>query len=251
MLNEAQKSQLLDLGYVKADQLIPPALVKAARREINAAMGKGMDPGLMGQYGAQTFFPDLRTRPAIVNLVLETPAKALAESAIGVGKILPALGAQIALRFPTMDDAPKRHGPHIDGMYSPTNGVPEGSILNFTALLGVMLSDVPEPDGGNFTVWPGSYRQYEKYFQEKGAQSLLQRMPGVPLPEPVQITGKAGDVVLAHYLLGHSVAPNMSGDVRYMIFFRLKHVDLETRKWESMTDAWSLWEGMDGVRGGR
>ncbi len=74
-------------------------------------------------------------------------------------------------------------------MYSPTNGVKEGTIGNFTALVGVFLSDLPEPFAGNFTVWPGSHRLYETYFREQGPQALLKGMPKVDLPEPEQFTG--------------------------------------------------------------
>ncbi len=51
-------------------------------------------------------------------------------------------------------------------------------------------------------------------------------------------------MVLAHYLLSHSVAPNASPNVRYAIFFRLTHVDHARQKWESMADPWLQWEGI-------
>jgi len=129
-------------------------------------------------------------------------------------------------------------------MYSPTNGVKEGTIGNFTALVSVLLSDVPEPNSGNFTVWPGTHRIFERYFQEYGPESLLKGMPQVPMPDPVQITGKAGDIVLVHYQIAHGVTPNASPNVRYAIFFRLSHVDHEANHWSCMTDIWLEWEGM-------
>ncbi len=129
-------------------------------------------------------------------------------------------------------------------MYSPTNGVPEGTIQNFTMLVGVLLSDLTEPYCGNFTVWPGTHHLYENYFREHTPQSLLNGMPPITLPEPLQVTGQAGDVFLVHYELAHSAAPNVSPHVRYAIFFRLTHVNHADRKWESMTDIWLEYEGM-------
>ena len=45
--------------------------------------------------------------------------------------------------------------------------------------------------------------------------------PPVDLPKPRQVTGRAGDVVLARYLLGHNVGVNRSEVMREVIYFRL------------------------------
>ena len=42
-------------------------------------------------------------------------------------------------------------------MYTPDNGVPAGSVLSFTMLAGIVLSDVETGDAGNLVVWPGSH----------------------------------------------------------------------------------------------
>jgi hypothetical protein len=125
--------------------------------------------------------------------------------------------------------------------------VPKGTIQNFTALVGVFLSDVPKPDSGNFTVWRGSHRAYEGYFREAGPQSLLDGMPPVEIGEPEQVVAKAGDAVLAHYQLGHGIAGNASPHIRYAVFFRLSHVDHDGQRWESMTDIWREWAGLRGI----
>ena len=156
-------------------------------------------------------------------------------------------GGQIALRFPTRQDPPPQPGGHLDGMYSPHNGVPKGEIHNFTMLVGVVLSDVDAPFSGNFTVWPGTHHVYERYFAEQGPQSLLEGMPKVEVPQPVQTTARAGDVFLVHYQVAHGAAVNVSPHTRYAIYFRLTHVDHDTRKWETMTDIWLDWEGMRDV----
>src|SRR5678815_1227883 len=80
-----------------------------------------------------------------------------------------------------------------EGMDSPHNGVPFGEIRNFTMLVGVFLSDVTGPYSGNFTVWPGTHTIFEEYFREHGPMSLLDGMPKVEMPQPVQLNVKAGD----------------------------------------------------------
>ena len=197
-------------------------------------------------FRAQSYCPELQGAPAIVDLLNASGLLEYAESAIGAGKLLPVQSGQIALRFPTLEPLRPAH-PHLDGMYTPTNGVPQGTIRNFTALIGVYLSQASGPDMGNLWVWPGTHRLYEQYFRERGPQALLEGMPPVELPEPQQLIADPGDAVLCHYQLGHGIGGNSSPHVRYAIYFRLSHVDHETNRWECMTDIWREWEGMRDV----
>lgn len=247
-LTAEQKRAFVEQGFIKLPGAVSAELVARARRAINGYIGdKGIDPTELTKYRVQSYCPGLGGDPIITDLYNATPIRQIAESLIG--SVRPVGGGQIALRFPSPDFAatPKVSGPHIDGMYSPTNGVKEGTIGNFTALVGVFLSDLPEPFAGNFAVWPGSHTLHEGYFRERGPQSLLEGMPPITLPTPEQFTGQAGDAVIAHYLLGHSIANNLSPNVRYAIFFRLTHTDHEQLKWESMTDAWVEWPGLHDV----
>lgn len=245
-LNARQKQEMRDKGYVQVPGVVPPLMVGAALRAINHSVGQGMNVADMTRFRAQSYCPEIQNTPPITGLLRKTPAWDLAESAIGAGRIKPPGGGQIALRFPSLDE-PGQARPHLDGMYSPTNGVPEGTIGNFTMLLGVMLSDVSAPLMGNLHVWPGTHRLYEEYFKEHGPQSLLQGMPPVEMPAPQPVTGKAGDVVLVHYQLAHGVGPNVSPHTRSMVFFRLSHVEHDSLHWECMTNIWREWEGMGTV----
>lgn len=243
-LSNAQKQELYDDGSVLLPGVIPTEYVHAALQAINASLGTvGLPPDQLTKFRAQSYCPELQRSPVILDLLHATPLWSLAESAIGVGKIQPVKGGQIALRFPSLEPPGTPHA-HIDGMYTPTNGVAKGTIANFTALVGVLLSDLPTSDAGNLTVWPGTHRLYERYFQERGPEALLEGMPDVPLPTPKQVTGKAGDVVLCHYQLGHGIASNAAPHIRYAIYFRLHHIDHESLHWECMTDIWREWEGM-------
>jgi len=246
-LTSAQKKQFRRDGFLVVPGVVAPVLVDRAVRAINHSLGKGMRPEDVDALAAQSYCPELQRSRAIAGLYSDTPAAAGVESLIGAGKVRPVDSGQIALRFPSLDDPPRQIWPHIDGMYTPTNGVPKGTIYNFTALFGVYLSDVSKPDAGNLTVWPGSHLLHEQYFRAHGPQALLEGMPKVDLGLPVQVTGNAGDVILAHYLLAHGVAPNTSPHTRYAVFFRVFHAMHDQQRWESMTDAWLQWEGMTGV----
>ena len=57
----------------------------------------------------------------------------------------------------------------------------------------------------------------------------------------VPIIGKCGDIVLAHYQLANTAAPNLSGDIRYMCFFKLSVRGIAGHRVESMFDVWRHW----------
>jgi hypothetical protein len=245
-LTVEHRRQLREDGYVQLPNLIPPDLLRRTLRGINASVGKGMNVADMPTFSARSFCVDICMTPIIADLFNQSPAKQIAEEAIGSGRVEPVEWGQVALRFP-LDlsvDVPWPPGAHLDGMYAPNNGVPEGEIYNFTALAGVLLSDISEENAGNFTVWPGSHVKHADYFREHGPQSLLEGMPRIDIGPPRQITGRAGDVILAHYLLGHGVACNVSPHVRYMCFYRLVATDHAQTRWESMGDPWLQWHGM-------
>jgi hypothetical protein len=245
-LSPEQKQHFVDQGYVHISQAVSRAQVNAALRAINHSLGEGVPAETIETFRAQTYCPELRRDSIITDLYNRSHAAELAEALIGPGKVKPVTGGQIALRFPSLVQSPPPPGPHLDGMYTPTNGVPKGKIASFTMLLGVMLSDVADAFAGNLTVWPGTHRMYEQYFREHGPESLLEGMPPVTLPQPVQLMGHAGDIVLCHYQLAHGVALNVSPHIRYAIYFRLHHVDHDARWKEAMTNIWLEWGGVPG-----
>ena len=235
--------RLVTDGWLRLPEAVPAATREAALGAINQSLGHGIDPRQVETYRARSFCPELQTRPVITDLLYRSRAWPAAESLLGEGRIEPVKTGQIALAFPTTSAAGRLH-PHLDGMYTPANGVPRGRILSFSMLVGVMLSDVPAASTGTLFVWPGSHRLYETYFRQRGPRSLLDGMPDVSLPDPVPVTGRAGDVVLCHYQLGHTAGPNTSPHVRYVVYFRLKHVDHDRRRWECLTDLWREWPGV-------
>jgi hypothetical protein len=244
LVTNEQKRFLDENGYLKLPGIIPRETVLAALKGINVSIGQnGIDPARLTEFRAQTFCPEIRSEAFISDLFNATPLRQVADELIGEGNIRPAGGGQIALRFPSSAEA-RVFGPHIDGTYSPTNGVKEGTLGSFTALAGVFLSDVTQPLSGNFAVWPGGHKIVEQYARDNGPQSLVGGLKGIEFGEPEQILANAGDAVIAHYMLPHSVTGNQSPFPRYAIFFRLKHVKHEEWKWECLTDIWREWEGM-------
>lgn len=244
-LSHAQKSAFYENGFVKIPGVVPQIMVEAALRAINHSVGEGMRAEDMVTMRAQSYCKELTHAAVITDLFNRTAVPELAESILGSGQVAPAGGGQIALRFPGLQDPPGRPGGHLDGMYTPTNGVPKGTIQNFTMLVGVYLSSVRQDNAGNLTVWPGTHHLFEKYFREHGAESLLEGMPKVDMPEPTQIMVEPGDVVFAHYELAHGTAPNISPNVRYAIYFRITHAEFDRSQWQApMQNIWMHYPGI-------
>lgn len=247
-LSEGQKREILERGFVKVPGVVSEEKVNAAVRAINASFGEGIDPEQIVTYRAQSFCPELQGDPAISGLLNDTPAWSLAESAIGKGRIQPVNRGQIAIRFPVAGDPELTLGGHLDGRHSPTNGVPKDTIRNFTMLLGVSLSEVRTEWSGNLALWPGTHVLYEAYFREHGYDILrlggAEGMPPIEEPEAEQQMAEPGDVFLVHYQIKHCPVTNISPFSRYMIYFRLNHVDHDQQRFEALTDIWMEWEGM-------
>lgn len=125
-----------------------------------------------------------------------------------LGPYLQILGTEIFVRRPGPGEEPLVEW-HTDG--GPALGrllaSPGAPVLQMKVQF--FLTDLAEPDSGNFMLVPGSHR---RPFPEGGAAA-------VP-PGAVQVRAKAGDVLLFPWSLWHAVAPNRSGRVRKSVTFR-------------------------------
>lgn len=76
------------------------------------------------------------------------------------------------------------------------------------------LTDLENPDSGNFTVVPGSHN---RPFPEEGVQD------GPYLPEAVQLCVKAGDAAVFPHALWHGVVANRSQQARKTLIYCYSH----------------------------
>jgi hypothetical protein len=244
-LTGPQRASLRDRGYVVLPGLVPRVRYEAALTAINASLGRGVRPEDVARFRAQSFCPELQKAEVILDLFRATAASRAAASLVGSDGLERVTTGQIALSFPVSEAAktPAPH-PHLDGLYTPDNGVPAGSVLSFTMLAGIVLSDVTTPHAGNLVAWPGSHHILEAHFRARGPKSLLEGMPDIDLGRPEPVLARAGDVVLCHYQLAHAAGPNTSPHVRYAVYFRLKRKGHDRQKWECLTDVWREWPGL-------
>ena len=251
-LAHAQKLSLVTDGYAIIPGAVAPIQIDATLKAINHWLGKGMPPEKVNEYWKLSFCPELRDQPLITDLMNLGCVHELTESVIGIGKVPAVPQGQIALRFPTFSDDKADSAGHIDGMYPPSPANPNGVLNNFTAVVGIQLSDVSKPGMGNLSVWPGSHRRTAEYLRDAGPQSLYGGIPKIDYGEPVQMVATAGDMIIMHYLLVHGVTHNHAPHTRYALYYRPKHADHDREAKQSMTDLWRHWEGIgeDVIRAG-
>jgi len=241
MLTLKQKREFVDRGFLKIEGAIPMVQVEAARRSMNHSIGEvGLGGENKDSNRSPFFCAELCTEPVITDLFNGATVMAALESLMGEGNVLPVNWAKPYPRFPLlMGKDPSNPGGHIDGTGNGLNGTAKGDYnRGFTAFAVVYLMDLPTPWCGNFTVWPGSHRTCEAYFKEVGHE--------VPEP-PVQVTGKAGDLILAHHAMIHTGGPNASPDVRLAVIARPKHIKTEELGKDAYIDIWAEWPGVHDV----
>lgn len=245
-LTRDQLLSLRDDGYVVIPGAVPRPLVVEALREINHQLGqRRAQASELDRYAdSRDYWNEDTDAPALLDLLLKSPLWWAAQSALGgIGKLKKPKKTQIALRFPSVNDSHGGAAPHVDGFYSPTAPKP---ISRFTMLAGVMLSDQPDDFVGNLAVYPGTHKTIADYIAKNGTESLRNGLNrAIPMPDEVQIKGKAGDAVIMHYQLAHDKEQNHSHLIRYMAYWRLLHVDADpdvdpcTNR--DLVDLWREW----------
>jgi hypothetical protein len=230
-IDEAKLSEFAERGYLLLHGVVPRNLIDDASQSIDDLIAEQPPP--MGAQGH--FFPIVTNVEKFLPVLLQSSAFALAESLVGAGRLTIPKEAQVALNIPPHPHRPGGH--HLDGV-SVTE--PDGRPGTFTLLAGILITDQERPDMGNLWVWPGTHLTHAAFFRERGPQGLMASggYPDIALPEPIQITGKAGDLLLAHYLLGHNIGGNISRVIRRAVYFRLKRDDHVSHWRESLQDPW-------------
>lgn len=232
MLDGQQKQSFAGQGYVLVPRAVPRPLIEAARREVAGRVSR--EPPPAGHVGPYSYFLPTAGLTALRSLLYGSPALTAAESLIAPGTFEEPEQVQVSLNVPPFDHVPG--GPHVDGLAPPEA---DGRPGTFTLLAGVFLTDQAAGQMGDLWVWPGSHLSAAAYFREHGPDALLASAPypRVELPEPRQVLGRAGDLLLAHYLLGHNVGGNTSASTREVVYFRLRREGHRRRWRECVRDA--------------
>lgn len=110
----------------------------------------------------------------------------------------------------------------------------------------IFLCDESRPDSGNLWVWPGSHVVHQRLFADQGVGALLP-VSGHPLSldrppllaDPHPLVAKRGDLLLAHFLLGHKIGGNLSSQTRRVLYYRLSCAGHQERWADTFLDAFA------------
>ena len=232
MLDRGQLAEFAERGFLVLPQAVPPEVVAAASEAIDELIER--DPPAPEVRGPYNYFRRGRAGAGPGGGADRQPGVRAGRVADRAGDAGRPWQVQVALNIPPFPHRPGMH--HIDG--APPE--PDGRPGTFTMLAGVLMSDQRGRDAGNLWVWPGTHLTHAEYFREHGPEAFFAAggYPPIRLPEPEQVTGEAGDLLLAHYLLGHNIGGNTSRSVRRAVYFRIKRAGHDPRWREFLQDPW-------------
>lgn len=235
-LVEADMRRFIRDGVLVVRQGACAAACAAAKAFLNIRLGNPEEALVPGRVGK--FVGGLSNAQPLLEVCRRPPLARLVEQLIGVGQVAEVVTCQPALRFPRcMDDLTEAgaaaRGPRVTGRDWHTDGLRQGRKHPFSLLVGVALSDVTAADTGNLCVWREGHLKSHSLMRWPGGE--VQRCVtstgddgGLPDLGPCeQLRLFAGDVVLGHSSLPHCGAPHCGADIRYMLYFRLRHVRLD------------------------
>jgi ectoine hydroxylase-related dioxygenase (phytanoyl-CoA dioxygenase family) len=219
-LTSSQLRHFAQRGYIVVPNVVPRDLIAAARQQIDRLVER--DPPPPDRRGPHFYWRnDLAAPDGLLGLLTNSPAMAVAAAMIEPLTLEVPRQAQVSLNIPPYAHRPG--GPHLDGLTPPE---PSGRPATFTMLAGVFLTEQQAPDMGNLWVWPGSHRVCEAHLRKHGADALLGLAhPQLAFAPPEQVLGASGDLLLAHYLLGHNMGTNLSATTRQVVYFRLRSLE--------------------------
>lgn len=249
MLTLDERSHFRRDGYLVLPSVVGEDLLAAAEEEIESFIAAESSTDVLEVHGRvvegdqaapgqHQWFPPVSRLPACDRALRASGVLEAAEELTAPASLDHAFDhIQIATTVAPWSHTPG--GPHIDGHT-------EDPPAPFTMLVGILLTDQTERASGNLWVWPGSHLAHAKLFADRGPRALLSTQghatlldPPLPLPPPIELTGRRGDVLLAHYLLGHNKGGNTSSNTRRTVYYRLATAD-HRNHWESaLCDPWN------------
>lgn len=211
--------QFAEDGFAVVEGVLTETEIANALSVVDKIVADAPAPDDHVGYHFNWFHDDLDDGP--LGQVLHTSkARDIIETLIAPHTLAPNEVIQVSTTPPPWDHRPGRG--HLDGLTPPEDSGMPGT---FSLLVGLLLTDQSKEDMGNLWVWPASHLANSAHFTSgiNDADIALDPYPPIdPSHPPLQVTGKAGDMVIANYLLSHNMGGNLSNVTRKVIYFRIR-----------------------------
>ncbi|KAJ3371315.1 hypothetical protein HDU91_005342 [Kappamyces sp. JEL0680] len=241
LLDGAARRELREDGFTVLRSAIEPHLLQPAKAAVNKRLGQCCR-------SPNALLSDHSQEKPVLDAFNLSIVPRLLERIFGPGDYTTHSPIQVATNFPgdlclpgTLSSSAEHFRLlseewHIDGIpnaFHRGSGQDHfGSIRNFDCLVGILLTDTPQPMMGELCVYQSSHLLLSRHFKETGLQKVKNDgMAALPtgsktsavLGDRIQhVLGRAGDVVVANYLTAHFIAPNCSSEIRSVLYVRVK-----------------------------
>ncbi|MFD7444000.1 creatininase family protein [Streptomyces sp. NPDC059909] len=236
-LTSEEKTTFKRDGVVVRRGLVDPDLVGRAVSLVDTWYSEGLTPEDIPEYTQRTFAPELGSHPDVLALYAATNAARLTSELLG--QTSPVTAAQIQIRVPEAElpGVQPEKAMHVDGVSCPHLDPRE--LRTFSLLIGVVLSDISDAQGGALRYLPGGHHTMARWFGDQWSLGMTKQVPPeIDREHGVSLLGAPGDVLLMHHLVPHSVGRNLSPSPRVMAYFRVSHPDHSRRRLEALRDPW-------------
>ncbi|MFJ8078961.1 phytanoyl-CoA dioxygenase family protein [Streptomyces sp. NPDC096176] len=236
-LTAEEKAAFKRDGVLIRRGLVAPDVTRRAISLIDTWYRERLDPEDIPAYSQRTFAPELGNHPDVLALYTETEAVTLASGLLGETSPVSTTQIQIRVAEAGLPGVQPEKAMHVDGVSCPH--IDPQELRTFSLLVGVVLSDINDPQGGALRYLPGGHHTMAQWFSDQWSLGITEQVPPeIEREEGVFFLGAPGDVLLMHHLVPHTVGRNFTPFPRVMAYFRVSHPDHSRRRLEALRDPW-------------
>ena len=225
LITPAENKAFRENGFLLLKSVFPPAEVERLLAEVNRVVEKASSVGAVLREEAYVFNKNSFRLVRILRMskmfdYLIDHAGYFGKLVSLIGFHIQLMGTEIFVRGASSEAIVNFHTDLGEGLQQilPDD---ENSFLQIK--MQIFLTDVSEPDSGNFVLVPSSHRVRVKDTDEFCTVKSINREIGADgrLPDKaLQVLAQPGDVLFFPHTLWHAVAPNKSGRTRISIVLR-------------------------------
>jgi hypothetical protein len=235
--------ELASKGFAICRGIVPPELIEHARAVVEEQLASDLREAgdeQIKSWTNRTFVPAIETDNRLLDLYQRSPLAAMSQEALAPYALTALERAQVQVRFSRKTPASKAQPLkdwHCDGIACPH--LPPGRLNTFQLLVGILLTDLPQPEGGAVRFRVGGHRSVASAFRANSRFPEGLQVPAPVLELPIEaMCGSAGDAIISHHMAPHAVGVNETNTDRLMAYFRLRVVDHESIARLQLTDPW-------------